>query len=48
MSIDITFDFHKRHYLPEDVLLAGKHITSIAKDLVLYGVGFRAANTTAI
>ena len=40
MSIDIIFDFHKRHYLPADVLQAGKNITSIAKDLVLYGVGF--------
>ena len=40
MSIDIHYDFHKRHYLPEDVILAGKRITIIGKDLVQHGVGF--------
>jgi hypothetical protein len=40
MDTDVTFDFHKRHYLPKDILLAGAHINSIGSNLVRYGVGF--------
>ncbi len=43
MSIDIIFDFNKRHYLPNDVIQAGKYITTIGKNLVEYGVGLQVS-----